>query len=251
MAVNRDFTKNYNLQGGELLVKLSNENNFRYFGQTNEFKLSFKTDRLEHKNSEGDTLVTDMEVVKEVSTTVNFTTDDLNKETLALVFGGKTDTTTQSAGSVTDEAVAGVVGGSIYELAYKKVSSIIVKDSDDNEYVEDVDFSVKKDFGLLEITKGGALDGKDLKVSYDYAATSITIISSLNETSREFSLRFISAPKNGQPKQTTIHKVRLSLNGDYNVKSLEKYTTVAFDGKVLKDSTREEGKQFVETVMLG
>lgn len=251
MAVNRDFAKNYNLQGGELLVKLSDEANYRYFGQTNEFKLSFKTDRIEHKNSESDTLVTDMEVVKEVSATVNFSTDDLNKETLALVFGGSADTITQSAGSVTDEAIAGVAGGNIYELAYKKVSNIIVKDSDDNEYVEDVDFSIKRDFGLIEITQGGALDGKDIKVSYDYAKTSITTITSLNETSREFSLRFVSAPKNGQPKQTTIHKVRLSLNGDYNVKSLEKYTTVAFDGKVLKDNSKPEGKQFVETVMIG
>ena len=251
MAVNRDFTKNYNLQGGELYIKLSNETNFRYFGQTNEFKLNFKSTKLEHKNSEGNTIVTDMEVTKEVESNVSFTTDDLNKETLAIAFSGTATVVSQSAGSITDEVIAGVAGGLVYELSKNKVSNVIVKDSDDNEYEENVDYSINYIFGTIEITTGGALDSKDLKISFDYDATKITNLSSLDETSREFSLKFVSNPQNGQPKQTTVHKVRLAMNGDYALKDLDKYGSIAFDGKVLKDDTKPDGKQFVETVIIG
>ena len=52
MAVNRDFAKNYFIGGGELYIKMKGEDNFRYFGQTEEAKVSFKIDKVEHQNSE-------------------------------------------------------------------------------------------------------------------------------------------------------------------------------------------------------
>jgi len=331
MAVNRNTAKNYNLQGGELFFKLKENENFTYFGATNEFKLGFKSTTVEHKNSESDTIVTDLEVVKEVEATASFTTEDLNKSVLEMAFGGVAVENKQEAsiGSViTFEAIK---AKEVYELGKYKVLNVevfeeiilnlnkgftsvqleteyaldktnvfdvVVKyDDDDDDSTEDAtavldtdyslnsengiitiidndvlkdkdisvtykaieknlalldaDYSVNAMFGTIEIAENSDFIGKTVKVIFDNEAETVTSYSSLNETSREFSLRFISKPKNGKAKQTTIHRVRLSLNGDYSLKDLEKYTSLSFDGKVLQDTTKSDGQQFVETIELG
>ena len=255
MAVNRDFAKNYNLQGGELFFKLQGSTNYAYFGATNEFKLNFKSSTLEHKNSETDTIVTDMEVTKEVEASLSFTTEDLNKDVLALAFSGKATTTTQDAKTNQEVTFASVGAKSVYEVGDRKLLNVVVKYDEDKDEdivaIEGVDYTLKSVFGTIEIAQDSALVGKDIKVTYDCEAQELTTFSSLDETSREFSLRFLSSPKAGQPKETTVHRVRLSLNGDYSLKGLDKLTSLSFTGKVLLDSTKPEGKQFVETVMIG
>jgi len=251
MAVNRNFTENYTLGGGELFIKMSDEDNFRYFGATNEFKINFSSDKLEHKNSESSTLVTDLEVVKEVSSEVSFTTEDLNKKILAMAFGGTYNETSQAAGSVTDMAFTAVKGGYIYELGYLKVSNVVVTyGSNDTEAVEGTDYSVDSEFGKLEIAENSAMVGQDIKVDFDYAAINRVDFTALDKVSREVALRFISHPQVGKAKQTTIHRIQLSLDGDYALKSTDNLTSLSFKGKVLKDSTKPDGKQFIETVMV-
>ena len=334
--VNRNFTDNFNLSGGELFFKMKGEDNFSYFGATNEFKINFKSSTVEHKNSETATLVTDMEVTKEVEASLSFTTEDLNKNALAMAFSGKSADTTQTAGSATDVVFATVKSKSIYDLAVDgvrkvnvsdvvvyteetlnlnktfaevqletdyslertNVTNVVVKYDDDDDSstedatavldtdynldaetgvitiidndvlkdkdisvtykaiektdaVVDTDYSVNEEFGTVEIADNGVLDGKDIKVSFAYAEVTLTNFSSLDETSREFTLRFVSANATGKPKETTVHRVKLSLNGDYSLKDLEKFTSLSFNGKVLLDSSKPEGKQFVETVMIG
>jgi len=255
MGVNRDYSKNYNIGGGELYVKTKDETNFRYFGATNDIKLNFKTDKIEHKSSENSTLVTDLEVVKEVSAELSFTTEDLNKEVLASAFGGKYETIHQDNGSETDYEIDGVKGLYVYSLDNKvKVNNVVVryKDGDDDKVaVEDVDYSVDYNFGKIEIAKGGAIDGKDIKVDFDYASIDITNFTALDDVSKTISLRVAQKLQNGQVKEFLIHKVQLSLNGDYDLKNNEKLTSLAFSGKVLQDITQPEGKQFVETKMIG
>ena len=254
MAVNRSFAKNYDMGGGELFIRFTGEDNFRYFGATNAVKLNFKIDKLEHKNSESETVVTDLEVVKEVSAEVSFTTEDLNKDVLALAFGGDVVETTQSSGSATVSFTA-VGGGSVYELGKIKVSNVAVTYTDDDgdtaQAILDVDYSLNEEFGTIEIAKGGAIDGKDITVSFDYAATTKVEFTSLNNVSREVALRFVGRNQVGHSKQTTIHRVILTLNGDYNLKSSDNINSLSFNGKVLKDTTKPEGRQFVETVMVG
>ena len=254
MAVNRDVTKNYNLGGGELFLKLKEESNFRYFGATNEFKVNFSQDKLEHESSETNVLVTDLEVVKKVTAEVSFTTEDLNKEVLALAFGGEYNDSTQSSGSVTDQEFDNVQGGLVYELGKVKVSNVVVtyEDADGNEQTaeENKDYSVNYNFGTIEIAKGGAIDGKDIKVDYNYAEIVVTEFKSLNKLTKEMSLRFMTDPQIGQPKQTTIHRIILSLEGDYSLKDLNNLVKLSFKGKILKDDTKEDGKQFLETIML-
>ncbi len=252
MAVNR--SREYYIGGGELFIKPEGDSNFRYFGATQDFKINFNVDKIEHKSAEGELLVTDMEVVKEVKAEVSFITDDFQKDVLALAFGGEYVDKKQSSGSVTDQEFSGVIGGAVYELGYVKVSNVVVKYKDgdnDVEAVEDVDYSVDYEFGRIEIAKGGAIDGKDIKVSFDYASADLSYFTSLNNVSRIVSLEFISKPKKGKARKTIIHKVQLSLNGDYDLKTPDKFGSLNFKGKILKDETKPEGKQFVETIVVG
>ena len=325
MPVNRDTVKNYNMQGGELFAKQVGETNYQYLGATNAFKLSFKTDMIEHENSETNVLVTDLEVIKKVEASLSFDTEDLNPTVLALAFGGDALEVTQVAGTGSSIAFSAVVAKSVYELGKHKVSNVVVTTSQtidnsknftaveanadyDLEAVEasnvvvgyndgvddvnatldtdytlndgvitiidngvlagkdvvvsfttttvtnailDVDYSLNPTFGTIEIADSGALVGKDITVTFDNEAETIVNYTALNNTSREFSLRFVSNPANGQAKQTTVHKCRLSLNGDYDLKSLDKFTSLSFTGKVLLDSSKAEGKQFVETLQVG
>ena len=252
MAVNRDLKKNYFLGGGELFINRGN--GFEYFGATDKMSINYKVDKFEHKNSEGEMLTLDMEVVKEVSAEVSFDTVTLSPEVLALAFGGDYTQTTQNAASSVENDFSGVIGGVVYELTASKVKNVVVSYNDGSEdvnAVENIDYSVDYEFGRIEIAKGGALDAKDIKVTFDNEATSITQITSLNNVSREVALRFRSHGQVGNNKETTIHKVNLMINGSYDLKSIDKNASLNFSGKVLKDTTKPEGKQFVETVIVG
>ena len=325
MRSNRNGTKNLNLQGGELFIKLVGEDNYKYFGMTNEFKVSFKSEMIEHENSETDTIVTDLELLKKVDASLSFSTEDLNRDVLSIAFGGDATEVTQEAGTGLTKDLVAVASGKIYELGKHKVLNVnvaystAVEDSksftavavgqnydledvnasgvvvsynngtDDVDAVLDTDYSLadgvitiladsvldSKDitvtfnklestdaaldtdyilnntFGTIEITANSVLDNKDIAVTFDNEAETIVNYSSLDNTSREFSLRFVSNPKNGTPKETIVHKTRLSLNGDWDLKSLDKFTSLNFDGKVLQDSTKPKGQQFINTIQIG
>jgi len=252
MAVNRDLKKNYFLGGGELFINRGT--GFEYFGATDKMSINYKVDKYEHKNSEGEMLTLDMEVTKEVSAEVSFDTVTLSPEVLALAFGGDFSTVTQASATATENDFTAIAGGVVYELTASKVKNVGVtyKDGDnDVDAVENTDYSVDYEFGRVEIAKSGVLDTKDIKVTFDNDAASITQITSLNNVSREVALRFRSHGQIGNNKETTIHKVNLMINGSYDLKSIDKNATLNFSGKVLKDATKPDGKQFVETVMVG
>jgi hypothetical protein len=253
MAVNRDFTQNYFMGGGELYIKLPNENNFRYFGATESVGLSFSIDKIEHQNSEGAMLVTDLEVTKAVSADITIQTADLNPKVLALAFNGEYVEETQTSGSGEEVDFTAVKAGLIYELGKVKVKNVSVtyKDGDnDVEATENIDYSVDYEFGTIEIANDGVLVGKDIKVTFDYDSVTRGYFTSLNKTSEEVALRFVSKPAQGKPSKTDIFRVTLALDGDFALKSAEDIQKITLKGKVLKDTTRPEGEQFVKKEVL-
>ena len=254
MAVNRDFAKNYSIGGGEMYVKLPGDTNFRYFGQTESCTLSFSIDKIEHQNSEGSMLVTDLEVTKSVSAEVSIQTADLNPQVLALAFSGEYVETTQTSGTNEEVDLSAVKGGLIYELGKYKVKNVVVTytDSEGNEQTatENVDYSIDYNFGTIEIANDGVLVGKDIKVTFDYDAYTTGKFTSLNKTSQEVALRFVSKPMQGKPSKTDIFRVTLSLDGDFALKSAEDVQKITLKGKVLKDETRPEGEQFIKKEVL-
>ena len=253
MAVNRDFAKNYFIGGGELYIKMKGEDNFRYFGQTEEAKVSFKIDKVEHQNSESSMLITDLEVTKSVSAEISIQTADLNPHTLTLAFSGDYTEVTQAGATGQEADFTSVAAGGIYELGKYKVKNVTVKyqDGDDEKTaVENTDYSVDYEFGTVEIAKEGVLVGKDVKVTFDYDSYTRGEFTSLNKTSNEVALRFISKPMHGKPSKTDIFRSILSLDGDYDLKSASDIQKITLKGKILKDSTRPDGEQFIKKEVL-
>ena len=248
MAVNRNFADNYYIGGGELYVKIKGEENFRYFGQTESATVSFKVDKVEHQNSEGAILTTDLEVTKAVSAEISIQTADLNPTTLALAFSGEYNEVKQASETGLEVDITGAAAGAVYELGKRKVKNVVVtynNGEEDVNAVEDVDYSVDYEFGTVEIAKDGAIVNKDIKVTFDNDSVTIGKFTSLNKTSQEVALRFITKPLHGKPSKTDIFRVNLSLDGDFALKSAEDIQKITLKGKVLKDTNRPEGQQFL------
>jgi len=253
MAVNRDFAKNYFLGGGELYVKFPESDNFQYFAATESVGINFKIDKVEHQNSEGAMLATDLEVTKSISAEVSIQTADLNPKVLALAFSGDYTETVQTAATNQEVDISAAQGAMVYELGKYNVKNVTVTytDGSNNETaVENVDYSVDYHFGTVEIANGGVLVGKDVKVTFDNDAYTAGKFTSLNETSKEVALRFVSKPAQGKPSKTDIFRVVLNLDGDFNLKSAEDVQKITLKGKVLKDETRPEGEQFIKKEVL-
>jgi len=248
MAVNRNFANNYYIGGGELYVKIKGEENFRYFGQTESASVSFNVEKVEHKNSEGAILTTDLEVTKAVSAEISIQTADLNPTTLALAFSGEYNEVKQTSATGLEVDITSAAAGAVYELGKRKVKNVEVTYKDGDEDIpaeEGVDYSVDYEFGTVEIAKDGVLAGKDAKVTFDCDAVTIGTFTSLNKTSQEVALRFISKPLHGKPSKTEIFRANLNLDGDFALKSAEDIQKITLKGKVLKDTTRPEGQQFL------
>jgi len=251
MAVNRNFTENYKIGGGQLYIKYPENDNFQYFGQTNAVNISVKTEKVEHTNTENATQTEDLQVTKSVSAEVKFTTNDLRKEVIALAFAGKNSVSTQSSGSQSDYDLGKVKGLMVYDLDNKvKVYDVVVKYDDDDDdstdpkiAVEGVDYSVDYEYGSIEIAENSACIGHDTKVDFKYKEATIIDYTSLDETSKEVSLMFRSNPQHGKPMETLIKRIILSLDGDFSLKDADKITELSFSGKVLKDP--ETGKFIV------
>ena len=248
MAVNRNFADNYYIGGGELYIKIKGEENFRYFGQTESASVTFNVEKVEHKNSEGAILTTDLEVTKAVSAEISIQTADLNPTTLALAFNGEYNEINQASAAGVEVDITGAAAGAVYELGKRKVKNVTVtyKDGDEDVAAEEgVDYSVDYEFGTVEIAKDGAIVNKDIKVKFDCDAVTIGTFTSLNKTSQEVALRFVSKPLHGKPSKIDIFRANLSLDGDFALKSAEDIQKITLKGKVLKDTNRPEGQQFL------
>ena len=253
MAVNRDFAQNYVIGGGELHVKMPGDNNFQYFGATEDAKLTFKIDKIEHQSSEGAMLTTDLEVTKAVSADITIQTADLNPKILAFAFSGDYIETTQVAATGQEADFSAVEANKIYEVGEYKIKNVAVTYNDGSNDVaaeEGVDYSVDYNFGTVEIATGSILIGKDIKVIFDNDTYTSGKFTSLNETSKEVALRFVSKPMHGKPSKTDIFRTILSLDGDFDLKSAADVQKITLKGKVLKDESKPEGEQFLRKEVL-
>ena len=249
MAVNRNSAQNYFLGGGELYIKMPNSENFEYFGQTDEAKIGFKIDKVEHQSSEGAMLTTDFEITKAISAEVTIQTSELSPKILALAFNGEYEETTQPSSTGNSADFSAVQGGAIYELGKYKVKNVAVTYNNGTEDVaaeENKDYSVDYEFGTIEIAIDSILVNKDIHVTFDNDAYTKTAFKTLNKTSQEVALRFITKPAQGKPSKTDIFRVILSLDGDYSLKSPQDVQKITLKGKILQDKSRPEGEQFLK-----
>jgi len=101
---------------------------FRYLGNVSDFKPTFTTDVLEHKESSSGQRLPDLRQIKSKAASITAKLDEYTKENLALGLYGTAVTT--AGASVTAEVLpSALVVGNYARLKYPEVSAVVVKDS--------------------------------------------------------------------------------------------------------------------------
>lgn len=249
----------YTLGRGKLYFSLLNATSglplgYRYIGNCTEITATFETEKLEHFSSEAGVREKDDSVVLQTNRTGGFTTDNNSIENLALYFFGESSTVTQSAATVTDEAINDVEPGRYYQLglgagnytgvrglavhtAGPPAKKIIVKVAS-TEKTEGTDYTIDMITGLVYIVPGGTItSGTDILVSYKTAANSRERVISGSQ-SIQGAVMFVEDNPRGPSRTWVLPKVEISPNGDLTLIS-EEWRTMAFSMEILKPSSGE------------
>lgn len=261
---------NYTLGRGELFFAqyapgTENEQGERYLGNTPEFNMTIEEEALDHYSSDHGVNEKDASISLSTNRTGSLTTDNISPENVALFFFGAQSTFTHTGATVTDEAVAAVKQGLTYQLGKTTLNPVGARDLDflstgpnvniivtddagsPATFDEGDDYTIDMDLGRLYIVPGGAItDGTNLEVDYKTKTTTRDrIISGANAI--QGALRFISFNPEGKRMDYYMPKVKLTPNGDYNLKG-DEWQQIPFTIEILKKSDREaiyvEGRKF-------
>lgn len=216
---------------------------YRFFGNTNEIKISQNTEKLSHKSSQHGLKVIDKEVIisQEANVTISF--EEINWDNLALFFSG----TTIAGVSADNAAVAGFVDqiqygtaagekvppGRWYDLrngvagarAYDlNLTNTVIKIGA-TTLVVTTDYELDNKLGLVFIKNSatviGTAAGDDLIATITAKATAKLMdeVKALTTTPVPIALKFVSenAADSDRMSEYQIHKIGLKATGDLSL----------------------------------
>lgn len=247
-------TKNYTLGAGKLYFdRFDDDGNATgeyYIGNTTSLTGSTDETREEHYSSDEKERAKDASVVTQSDQQVDFTTDDIQPENLALLWKGTASQLAVSAASDVEETLT-VMRGRWYQLGQSATSptgarSITVTAVTDDEASPvaipatsgtggtNANYEVDEELGRIFVKEDAPdiADGDSIIVTYDEAAHSRTIIISKGETIRG-ALRYIADNTAGVNRDDYWPLVELSPDGDFEFKA-DSWSEMSFTGEVLK-----------------
>lgn len=129
-------TNIYKIARGQPMIALRRADgtfeHYRPMGSTNGFDLTVETENYQHQNKEEGLNVIDLDTPVSVTRTSNITIDNLNNDNIALFLGATTSTFTQSAASVSAEAVLKIkperacqLGTSLSLAGVRNISAVV------------------------------------------------------------------------------------------------------------------------------
>lgn len=222
---------------------------FRYLGNTPEFNLTIESEELDHYNSDEGIREKDESVPLEVNRTGSLTCDDIQSENLALFFFGSTAVVTQAGQTSQSETLSSVYQGVTYQIGVTSsnpvglmgLENVVVKASPGGTpvYTAGTDYVLHADSGLVEILASGAIsDGDDIDVDYDVQASTRTRILS-GATPVQGAMKFIQNNPQGSDKVYTFTTVKITPNGDFNLKG-DEWQQLPFSFEALKPGDGRE-----------
>jgi len=227
---------------------------FRDVGNVPTLEIGLESDIEEHKESRTGNGLTDLRLLKGLTSSAKFMMEEFTKENLAdAMYGGYSEIT---AGTVTDEPLAddNVLVGDILRLAKPNASSIVIKDSTGSPLtlVEGTDYEVHSaEHGSIKILNLGAFVQP---FTADYSNAVATNVNLLTANLQERWLRFegLNMADTGQP--VLIELYRFSYD-PAKVLSLisDDLTGFELEGGALYDDTKENDAtlgQFGRIVLL-
>lgn len=245
--------QNYTLGRGKLyfsrfLAGTQTPEGFEYIGNTPELSFTIESENLDHFSSDAGIREKDASVPLEVSRSGSFTTDAINPENIAYFFFGSRSLVTIVGGAVTDEAVSNVILGRYYQLGQanddpvgaRNISAVSVENAVGPTAVTAAgNWEVDLTTGMLHILADAAdiEDGDDLLVTYTVTAGTREQILSGSEPI-EGALKFIADNPEGHDFHYDMPWVKITPNGDYNLKG-DEWQTIPFNLEILKRTAAE------------
>lgn len=223
----------------------------RYFGNTPEFNMTASEETLDHFDSEQGVRVKDDSVSLQLDRTGSFTTDNISAENLALYFlsdGATTVTQVSATGSTFDVPAASP--GLFYQIGattslpagVRKISNVSVRKGAGFSTVVAAagNYEIDEALGRIYVLPGSTdiPAGTDIRVTFDLAAgTRQQIVSKSN--SIYGSLRFVADNPKGTNRDYFFPYVKLSPDGDYNLKG-DDWQAMTFAFEALRKASNIE-----------
>lgn len=213
------------------------------------FTFTAETEKAEHFSSETGLAEKDAALIVKVNRTGSLTCDNFSLDNIALFVSGSTETQSQTAGDVADEAHT-VLPGRIYQLGVgsgapagvRNITDVVVKSADGvTTYVLGTAYNVDLDLGRVQIISGGTITASTaLKISYKTTLKSWSRVKSGATAEVSGSLRVIADNASGTNRDWFMPKVTLTPSGEIPViQEGTDFTQMQFGVEVLKAANRE------------
>lgn len=220
----------------------------RYLGNSPEFSATIETETLDHFDSDHGINEKDESVPLSTNRTGSFITDNIDPENVALFFFGEKFVFTVASATGKVQTSPLVKQGYAVQLGMtdlnptgdRSVSNVVVVDADTpaTTYNLNTDYTLNAELGrVTPVVGGGIADDTNLQITYDVAAHSRSrVISGSQAVSG--ALRYIAFNPVGPQQDWYMPYVKLSPNGDYNLKG-DEWQQIPFSIEILKLAGRE------------
>lgn len=214
---------------------------FRWVGNVPDFKPSFDTSKIEHKESSTGQRLLDKVITTENKAKVSAELEDWSPENLALAVRGTVNKI--AAGTVAAltpvTGPTGMVAGDVWALPHQKVSTVVVTDSAGSPATVDAaDYKVDADFGTITLLDATGYT-LPLKASYSYATTDN--IAFFTQPIAEVAVRFegINTADGNKKVLVEIYRVALDPTKELGLIS-DDLGKFQFEGNALVDTTKPD-----------
>lgn len=224
----------------------------RYIGNTTSFQVSRTVERLERATSHGGQKVTREAAVLRDSHTVQFVTDNIDMENVALWFGGEADSRKLDAQGIITETLRVRLGnyiqlGKTYSPnGVRNIENVVVR-AGATVVPAGGNYEIDVSAGRIRILPDAfnIADGALIDVEFEWRTTYLNLATSM---AKEVfgALRFMAENVAGESKRYYFPMVRLSARGSVDLKG-DQWQQIPFEAEAMKINHRSE-QVYVETI---
>lgn len=221
---------------------------FRYFGNTPEFLTNSETEDLDHFDSDAGIRTKDDSVQLSLDRGGSFITDNIDPDNIALNFLGDATTLTQAAATAVEDVIPAAGRGRFIQLGVTLTNPAGVRNVSNVTVAKGVGFAtavtqagnyqVDEELGRIYIESNAPdIDDESIEVTFDVAASTRSRIVSGSQ-SIYGALQFVADNPKGENRDYLFPYVKLSPDGDYNLKG-DEWQQIGFTFEVLKKGSLE------------
>lgn len=251
--------KNYTLGRGRVFFDrfpqnavvnaLTRGNGERYIGNTPEFVTNSTSEDLDHFDSEAGVRTKDDSVQLQLDRAGTFVTDNISPENVSLFFLGEASTLTQAAATGVIDNIAAAGRGRFIQLGVtalnpagvRNVSNVVItKGAGFTTTVAALNnYQVDEVLGRIYIEANAPdINDEAIRITYDVGASTRSRVIS-GSSAIYGSLRFVADNPKGENRDYFFPYVKLSPDGDYNLKG-DEWQQIGFTFEVLKKASNVE-----------